>query len=160
MSKINEYRKTLSKEEFLRFYKDETDKKYQKAKAKYLISKGFYVFEECDKNTEGSLYDHDNDKFYLKVPIDINEEEFFELREKIDLVNCMKATDKTRMQNKVEMQWPTLLGMLILCGGIILAFMNPLLGIVYLGSSIVAMTILFALGSILRVVKEIYYKDW
>ena len=32
MSKINEFRKKLSKEEFLQLYKDETEKKYQKAK--------------------------------------------------------------------------------------------------------------------------------
>jgi len=159
MSKMNEYRKTLSKEEFFQRYKEGVEKSHQKAKVEYLVSKGLYILEECDKNVKGAMFDYNDNKYYLKVPIEINDDDFNSLKNKINMVSNVRFTNQTSEYHKVDMQWPTLLGFIILIVGIILAVLYPILGVVYLSSSVVLMTILFALGSILRTVKEISLRD-
>ena len=156
MSNVNKYRKSLSKEDYLNKYIIWVDKNFNLAKQDYMISKGLYLLVECDEKTEGATYDYKEKKYYCKSPIDIDDETFFEFKSKLSVIDISKIRKETNTESTVSVQWPSVLGLIILVVGLFLGLLVPIVGTIYLASSVVLMTILFALGSILRIVKEIH----
>jgi hypothetical protein len=125
----------------------------QEEKKRYLMSNGLFKLVETKQYEINSYRDPKDNKLWKRVPIDISDEDFINLRD----------FHKTHLRDNIKQPAAKIIGQVIILLGIILAFFLSLIPIVgiYIGlitglSSILFGILYITLGNILFSLNQIY----